>query len=97
MISFPFRLDGTGRVAKVDPLGDEGRAQRIAEVCRTVKGERPLAVNFGVDDPAWRGLHVADVAMQVATWGPYDVTLSGVEARPDESSQQLVIAFEVHS
>ena len=94
MISWSFRLDGTGRVASVDPRSDDGQAQRIAEVCRTIKGERPLAVFFGIEDPTWRGLNVSDVAIQVATYGPFDVVVQGIESAPGPNmTQQILVTF----
>lgn len=93
MLSFPIRLEDDGRLASVVVDSTAGRAQRIAQLVGTVVGERFMAASFGIADPAWRGLNLAEIKHKVAMHGPFDVQLSSVQTWDDDLTQKVTIRF----
>jgi hypothetical protein len=61
LISHPFRLAANGAVATVEDGTDEAAAEAVAVVALTIKGERDLVPDFGVTDPSFDVLSVAEV------------------------------------
>lgn len=92
VLSHPLRLDGTGRrFATVDQGSDQHHAEAIAVILSTRRGERPLAPTFGTTDPAFAEVDAAELAAQVAVFGP-PVTIADVETdyRPDGTASTVV-------
>lgn len=80
LLAWPVRFVG-GRALVVDRDTDAGVSQRIALLCKTRRGERPLVPAFGIPDPAFRdGIDVVEINAGLALFGP-DVTVDvvGVE------------------
>lgn len=50
VLSYPFRIESTGRPALVEQGGDEWAAQQIYSFIMTHQGERDLSPNFGSQD-----------------------------------------------
>lgn len=95
VIAHPFRLAGS-QVAVVEDGSDAGVAQEIAVLVSTRPGERPLVPSYGVTDPAFDGLHVAEVNAGLALYGPPGVTVSGIDVDAlDPRTQRAVLTYDV--
>ncbi len=77
VFAHPFRLDGSGSVATVEQ-GSALQAGQIAEaVVSTVVGERRLAPDFGVPDPAGTGMSAEGIVAAMGICAP-DVAVSDI-------------------
>lgn len=95
IFSFPFRLTPNGVVATVDQDSDQAHAERIAVLCSTIIGERPLAPNFGIPDPAFSGIKPGVIAAQVAAVGPAGVTIKTVTSQQRSPVEtDVTVAFQ---
>jgi hypothetical protein len=92
LISVPFRL-GAGVVATVDEASDVARAEQLAVLVRTHRGERVLAPLFGVSDPTFSGLDPGEVRLGVDTFGPPVTELHVVERPVSDEVVEAVITF----
>lgn len=81
IFSFPLRLAPGGGLAKVEQDSDAARAERLAMLILTRKGERALATGLGMLDPTLGDFDTSALAAQLARWAP-DITLSGVNVEP---------------
>lgn len=94
VIAHPFRLDASGRVAVVEQGSDDHHAQALAVLLSTRRGERPLAPLFGTSDPTFAEVDAAELAAQVALFGP-PVTITDVSTTysPDGTTADTVVSF----
>lgn len=94
LLSHPFRLEANGAVATVEDDTEEAYAEGIAVLALTRKGERDLVPDFGLTDPAFDELSLAELNVGLADFGPpvevTDVTI----AYPSDTTERVVIAFE---
>ena len=79
IIAHPFRLVA-GRVASVIAGSDEAISQQIAVLATTKRGERQLVPAFGISDPAFSEVDVAEVNAGLALFGPA-VRVTGTNTR----------------
>lgn len=77
VISFPFRLDGTGAVASVPQDSDLEIEEQLAVAVLTRPGERIVVPTFGVADPAFDRFLVGALQRQCLDFGP-DVQINQV-------------------
>lgn len=89
ILSFPFRLNGNGTVATVEQGSDQANAEQLAVLLTTIQGERPLALGFGLPDPAFSGIAPGVISAQVAKWGP-NVSLASITVVPASQLQSNV-------
>lgn len=87
IISFPFRLSPTGEVAVTGHGTDAEVDEAIAVVVLTMVGERPMNEGFGIPDPAFAGLTVGDVQVNLDEYGPPGVRVTDVIITPQSDSQ----------
>ena len=93
LISFPFRLDGSGVVATVDQGGDIEIDEQIALAMLTRPGERITVPTFGVNDPAFDGFIASALARQCTDFGPA-VTIRTVSINKlDEGREEVVVEW----
>ena len=93
LISYPFRISPTGAVETVDDGSDEQFAQELAVAVLTRPGERPLAPEFGIADPAFTGFDAEALALHVDLFGP-PVTIDDVRVRfLNEHTQDVAVEF----
>lgn len=78
-IAHPFRLVA-GRVASVPVGSDAAINQHIAVLATTRRGERPLVPAFGITDPAFRAVDIAEVNAGLSLFGPA-VRVTGTDMR----------------
>lgn len=93
LISHPFRLTPSGRVATVEQGSDAAAAEQLAVLLMTRPLERPLAPGFGVTDPAFQKLAASEVAAAVETYGPA-VELHAIDiVATSDSDQRVVVTY----
>lgn len=96
ILGFPFRISNTGAVATIPQGGVEEGAQMVRVIVSTILGERPMAERFGIPDPAFVGVEVADIATVIRD---YDLTLVEVEdvevLHPSEGLQQAQVRWRL--
>ena len=69
VLSYPFRIDFVnGRPASVPDDSDIHKAEQIAAMIRTNRGERPLLRAFGIVDPSFHRFDVSDFLDCVQTF-----------------------------
>lgn len=89
VLSYPFRITAAGLAATVEHDSDQGRAERLAVLILTRRGEMPLAGDYGLTDPAFAGIERSELAAQVVKWGP-KVKLGAVTAATASQSTSTV-------
>lgn len=93
LISHPFRLELNGDVATVAEDSDEANAEGIAVLVLTRTGERDLVPAFGVPDPTFNGLTLADVNVGLIDYGPPVEVTDYSTAYPDDRTQRVELVF----
>lgn len=88
ILAHPFRLVA-GRIATVDAGTDEAITQGIAVLVTTRRGERTMVPAFGITDPAFRGIDVAEINAGLAMFGP-PVSVTAVDARQADATSLLL-------
>lgn len=95
VLSHPFRFERNGSAATVREGSVDANAEAVAIVVLTRKGERPMVPTFGVTDPVYRGLDVAEVNAVLSTFGPTDVTVAGVAVDyPTDTTERVILELE---
>lgn len=94
VLSFPFRLDRSGMVATTVRGSDAEVDEALAVTVLTVTGERPMAPTFGIPDPAFTGVTMADVTAAVRLHGPEGVEVVSVDSTPvDDTTERTTIRW----
>lgn len=94
MIAYPFRFGPDKRVVTVDSASTAGTAQRLGQIVMTQRGERGLRQQFGVRSTSWNRLTLAEIRLAAAIYGPFGVSLSGLDTNIDETKQKFVLRFQ---
>lgn len=82
VLAFPFRLAPDGRAAAVEQGSDEYIHQMISVLVQTEVGERPMCWQFGVPQPAFSEISIADVQVAIDDWGPTGIDVTDVTTTP---------------
>lgn len=90
VISFPFRLDGTGSVATVEQDSDVEVEEQIALAVLTKTGERIQVPTFGIADPAFSGFQAGALQRHLLDFGP-NVTIQTVNTTPTVDGREEVV------
>lgn len=94
LLSHPFRLERNGSAATVTDGSDEANAEGIAILAMTRRGERDLVPEFGIADPTFDAVTIADLNTGLHDYGPTvevtDVTIS----YPNDRTQRVELAFD---
>lgn len=69
LLSFPFRLNSRGAAVTEDDTSKEYCAGSIAVILGTQPGERPMNLQFGVNDPAFESFSEQALRIQVSRVG----------------------------
>lgn len=94
VISHPFRLDSTGAIATVVEGSEDADAEAIAILALTRKGERDLVPDFGITDPAYGVLDVAELNVALSDFGP-PITITDVAVDyPTDRLERIELAFQ---
>lgn len=87
ILAFPFGLTTGGVVATVESGSDAEVDQAIAVLLLTNHGERPMAPQFGIPDPAFAGLNLSDVQVGLDQYGPGGVRIAELDTVPVNDTQ----------
>jgi hypothetical protein len=90
VISFPFRLDGTGAVATVEQDSDAEVEEQIALAALTRTGERIQVPTFGIADPAFSGFQAGALQRHLLDFGP-NVAIQSVTVTPTVDGREEVV------
>lgn len=94
VLSHPFRIDATGAAATVEEGSDSAHAEAIAVIVMTRQGERDLVPTFGITDPTFAGIDVAEVNVCLDDFGP-PITVTAVEVtNPTDTTERVTLAYE---
>lgn len=94
VLSYPFRLAPGGGVATVPDGSSEAHAEAIAVLALTRRGERVLVPGFGITDPVFTGVDVAELNAALATFGPVGVRVTEVDAQPtSETTSRALLTY----
>lgn len=94
LLSHPFRLEANGNVATVLDGSDEAHAEAVAVLILTRKGERDLVPEFGVTDPVYDEVSLAELNVGLADFGPA-VTVTGARITyPSDRTERVELVFE---
>lgn len=94
LLSHPFRLERNGSVATVTDGTDEANAEGIAVLALTRKGERDLVPDFGLTDPAFDSVTLADLNIGLLDYGPTVEVTDVTFTYPNDWTQRVVLAFD---
>lgn len=94
LLSHPFRLEANGAVATVEDGTDEAYAEGIAVLAMTRKGERDLVPGFGVTDPAYTGLDLAELNVGLLDYGPPVTVVDADVTYPTATIERVELVFE---
>ena len=95
VLSHPFRLGPDGSAVTVLDGGPDANAEAVAVLAMTRKGERVLVPSFGITDPAFAEVDPAELNAGLATFGPEDVTVTGVEVTyPNDRTADVTVVYE---
>lgn len=88
VLAFPFRLAGDSVATVTDD-----RDQLVALLATTRRGERPLVPAYGVSDPVFGSIDVAELNAGLAMFGP-SVQITGIaEEIVDDRTVSTVISY----
>lgn len=94
LLAYPVRLVGNS-YATVDDGSEECFAQELAILVQTLPGERQLAPEYGIDDPAFEGFSRAELEAKIEDYGP-PVRILSYTATSSDKRQDVSIEFEVY-
>ena len=93
LLSHPFRLKANGAVATVEDGTVRADAEGLAVLALTVRGERDGMPTYGVPDPVFDALSVADLNVGLTDHGP-NLTVTAVETtRPRPTVERVELTF----
>lgn len=96
ILAYPFNITPAGNAAVVPQGGDEEAAQTVEVIISTVIGERPMAFNFGIPDPAFVGLETADIDIVLKDFDLEHIEIEDVRVEwPTEQTQQASVAWKL--
>jgi hypothetical protein len=84
-LAHPFRLDSAGSAAVIRQGGERHALEIVRHIVACRVGERPLAPEWGLDDPLADGVDEDDVVAAIDLCEP-DIVVSGVTLTPREGN-----------
>ena len=80
VLAFPLRFDVDGRAVTLVQGADAHCAQQISQFIQTRPRELPLALGYGIEDPAFTGIDPNELALGLGQYHPSlrieDITMS---------------------
>lgn len=91
VLAHPFRLTGSN-VATVEDGSDAGLIQAAAVLVTTRRGERPLVPAFGISDPAFGNLSMAEINAGLTMFGPA-ISVDFIQVQPLDDRRQAATIY----
>lgn len=95
LLAYPVRLAGSS-YATVEDGSEECFAQELAILVQTHPGERHLAPEYGISDPAFVGFSRAELELKIMQFGP-PVRIVDYKAEQGSGKQDVRIEFQVYT
>lgn len=92
VLAHPFRLSGAA-VAVVDDGSEQGVAQLVAMLLSTRKGERPLRPGYGITDPVFSRMDLAEINAGLTMFGPAVEVVAIDVQQVDASNEQVTVRY----
>ncbi len=67
-LALPITVTGSGRLATVEQDSEADLAQSVALLVDTRPGERRAEPGYGVPDPLFGGVDLAEITQAIVTW-----------------------------
>lgn len=94
LLSHPFRLKTNGAVATVEDGTERAQVEAIAVLVLTHKGERDLVPGYGITDPVFDKVGLAEVNLGLLDYGP-DVRVTDIAiTHPTDTVERVELVFE---
>lgn len=90
IIAFPFRFSPSGGLVTVPDGSDKEVEQIVAVTILSRIGERLLNPLFGIPDPVFAGIDVADIQTALNTFGPRGINVRTLSAEMRGNDQSLI-------
>lgn len=94
LLSHPFRLEPNGSVATVEDGTDEAHAEGLAILALTRQGERTLVPDFGLPDPAFDEVSMADLNVGLIDYGPPVEVTDLTTTEVTDTLERVTITFD---
>lgn len=91
VMSFPFRLDGTGAIASVEQDSDAEIDEQIALAMLVRPGERIQVPTFGVADPTFARFQLGALQRHLNDFGPAVEVLTVTDRRVADGREEVVV------
>lgn len=95
LLSHPFRLEANGAVATVEDGTEEAAAEGIAVLVLTRRGERDLVPGFGMTDPTFDALSVAELNVGLAEYSPDVIVTDVAITYTTDRTERIELAFNL--
>lgn len=94
LLSHPFRLESNGDVATVEDGTDAAHAECLAVLALTRRGERTMVPEFGLPDPVFDEVTIADLNVGLLDYGP-PIEVTDLEVTEvTETVQRVTVTFD---
>ena len=94
LLALPFRLSPGGVAVTVEQGTDNYYKQQLTAIVLTLKGERPINVDFGLPDGAFRGFPHSAFYSQVTEHLPEITLLDILIEDESDMTQSVAISFD---
>lgn len=94
LLSHPFRLEPNGSVATVEDGTDEAHAEGLAILALTRRGERTLVPEFGIPDPLFDEVTMADLNVGLLDYGPPIEVTDLTTTEVTDTLERITITFD---
>lgn len=93
LLSYPFRVAANGSVETVEDGTEAALREQVAVHALTRRGERALVPGFGVSDPVFSDLDVAELNASLAIFGPPVRVSIAAREYPTASTERVTLAI----
>lgn len=89
LLAFPFTFKADGSATKVVQSSNDHTAQRIYGFVKTICGELPLALGYGLTDPVFAQVELGEVEAGISLYHP-DVVIEASSTKISEDGKMAV-------
>lgn len=93
LLAHPFRLVA-GKLATVRADSDDAITQLLTVLVTTRRGERQLVPAFGITDPTFAGIDVAEINAGLAMFGPQVTVVASASHQVDGQTDALTLSWQ---
>jgi hypothetical protein len=93
LLAHPFRLGPSGAAVTVEDDTDDSYAQGIAVLVLTRRGERVLVPRFGITDPLFDRVALADLNVALKDYGPEVKVVDVATTALSDTVERVALTF----